>query len=254
MSTVLITGASRGIGAAIARELAERGRPVVLAARGVEDLEAEVGRLTSAGLRAAALVLDVADTASIAAALEQLGAIEADLGPLTALVNNAGIAISAPLARSADHDGVDLYARHMDVNFHGPRRLTEALVPRFSEAGGGRVLNIASSAGLQGYAYVSAYCASKHALVGYTRAAAAEFARGEVVFGALCPHYVDSPMLAASVANVVAKTGKSEEEARAFFASQNPGGKLVQPADLACTAADWLERGENGAIVELTGS
>ena len=116
------------------------------------------------------------------------------------------------------------------------------------------MLNIASSAGLRGYAYVSAYCASKHALVGYTRAAALELGPKGVAFGALCPHYVDSPMLEASIRNVVEKTGMSTDEARAHFAGQNPSGELVTPEQVAKAAADWFERPENGAIVELTGA
>ncbi len=256
----MITGASRGIGAAIAEELAERGHAVVLAARGREALEARVDGLRRRGVAAAGVVCDVADAASAEQVRRELERLSGELGPLTGLVNNAGIAISAPFERSVAPSGPDgpddpdLFDRHLEVNFHGPRRLVQALVPGMLERGGGRVLNIASSAGLHGYAYVTAYCASKHALVGYTRAAALELGPRGVAFGALCPHYVDSPMLAASIENVVRKTGKSEAEARAFFAAQNPGGRLVTQAQVARSAADWLAGGDNGAVIELTGS
>jgi NAD(P)-dependent dehydrogenase (short-subunit alcohol dehydrogenase family) len=253
MTTALITGASRGIGAAIAEELGARGMSVVLCARGRDGLVRRAADLRARGVRCDFLELDVADPGAAAALPDRVREIECHFGPLTALVNNAGIAVSAPLERSATHPDGDLFERHLEVNFHGARRLVEALVPAMLERGAGRVLNVASSAGLQGYAYVSAYCASKHALVGYTRAAALELGPKGVAFGALCPHYVDSPMLAASIANVVEKTGRSEAEARAFFAAQNPDGRLVEPEAVARVAADWIEGGENGAVLELTG-
>lgn len=250
----LVTGGSRGIGAAIAHALADAGVAVVVAARGTEGCERRARAIEERGGRARALTLDVADAAAFGGALERLRAIEDALGPVAWLVNNAGVALSAPLLRGRTPDGDDLYAHHLAVNFHGPRRLVEALVPGMLERGTGRVLAVASSAGLVGYGYVSAYCASKHALVGYTRAAARELEGRGVAFGALCPHYVDSPMLEASIANVVSKTGQTPDEARAWFAAQNPGGALVAPDAVAAAALAWLESGANGAILELDGA
>ena len=122
------------------------------------------------------------------------------------------------------------------------------------EAGYGRVVNVASSAGLRGYAYVADYCASKHALVGLTRAAALELGPKGVLVGAVCPHYVDTPMTAESIRRVVEKTGKSEVEARRFFEQQNPGGRLVTAYEVADAVASLCEGEENGTLIELDGS
>ena len=115
------------------------------------------------------------------------------------------------------------------------------------------MVNIASSAGLQGYGYVAAYCASKHALVGYTRAAQEECGPKGVTFAAVCPHYVDTPMLEASVEAVMQKTGRTRDEARAFFASENPGGKLVTADEVAAAVVE-LCVGQGGDVWELDGS
>jgi len=147
----------------------------------------------------------------------------------------------------------------MAVNFHGAQRLTAALLPGMLTAGTGRVVNVASSAGLLGFAYVAAYCAAKHALVGYTRAAALELAPKGILVRALCPHYVDTPLLEASVRTVMAKTHKTHDEARAFFAAENPGGRLVTPeevadAALACCTNSLAAQPADAAILELDGS
>ncbi|MEO0651447.1 MAG: SDR family NAD(P)-dependent oxidoreductase, partial [Planctomycetota bacterium] len=152
MPTTLVTGASRGIGRAIATELARRGHAVLLAARGEDDLRACCEGLRAQGWTADWVRLDVSDPASFAEAGVKAQAFGREHGGLTGLCNNAGIAISAPLLQEGE-----LAERHLEINFHGPRRLCEALVPALLEAGGGAVLNIASSAGLQGYAYVSAH-------------------------------------------------------------------------------------------------
>ena len=249
--TVLVTGASRGIGAAIAERLAEKGWGVLVGARGLADREAVVARIREAGGTAWPLRLDVTDRAAFPEVVQNAEELSRTFGPLSALVNNAGIAISSALT-AEDQD--ELCKRHMTVNYHGARGLIEAVLPGMKERGFGRVVNIASSAGLVGYAYVSAYCASKFALVGYTRAAAAELARTNVRMQAICPHYVDSPMLEASVQRVVEKTGKSREEAVAFFADENPGGRLVTTDEVARAVEYALEEAENGAVLELDGS
>ena len=252
-SCALVTGASRGIGAEVARRLGASGHFVVLAARGLDGCEAVLDEIRSAGGEGAALCLDLGDRSSLPNFLEQLEGQVGSRGGLDLLVNNAGIALSAPFAPKGGGHADEAVDRHLEINFHGPRRLIEALAPGMVARGAGAVVNVASSAALRGYGYVSAYCASKHALLGYARAVAEELGPKGVAVHTLCPHYVDSPMLQASIDNVVAKTGQSVEEARAFFAAQNPGGALVQPADVA----DWVARlaAESGArVVELDGA
>ncbi len=252
----LVTGASRGIGAAVAVELAARGHVVVCTARRAASCEETLSKVKAVGGRALSVDLDLGDVDSIAAAVVEVRGLVAGLGRVDRLVNNAGVAISAPLfARSAE--GIDdLWAYHFDVNFHGPRRLVEAFVPDMIESGGGIVVNLASSAALLGYAYVAAYAASKHALLGYTRSAALELAKKRVAFHALCPHYVASPMTDASVRRLVEKTGRTRDQAREFFAAQNPSGRLVSPLQIAsCVAELCREGGEAapGVVLELDG-
>lgn len=244
--SVLVTGASRGIGRAIALELGRAGAHVLVAARDLAACRGVGAAIQAAGGSAQALELDVADPTAAQGLVERL----AELGPIDWLVNNAGIAQSAPLARTYEA----LVARHMEVNFHGARRLAQALLPAMRERGHGRIVNVASSAGLRGYAYVSAYCASKFALVGWTLAAADELAGSGVTLNAVCPHYVDSPMLAAAVHTIRAKTKQSEGEARAFLAGQNPGGRLVQPEDVAHAVRELCAGEESGVLVELDGA
>lgn len=253
---VLITGASRGIGAAIARALAAGGRHVLLAARGAADLERVGAAITADGGRADVLELDVGDARSIEAAAAR--ATELAGGALAALVNNAGIARAAPLLPKPGREGPSSkgpdYEAHLAINFHGPRRLVEALAPAMLAAGGGAVINVASSAALVGYPYVAAYCASKHALLGYTRSAALETGARGLRWYAVCPHYVDSPMLAASVAKVVAATGRTPDEARAHFAASNPSGRLVTVEQVAEVVRDAIDGALAPGVFELDGA
>ena len=174
-----------------------------------------------------------AGVARARAFLDELGNDGAPLG-VDWLVNNAGIAESAPLlSRSGPGANDELFDRLLEVNFHGARRLVEELAPGMKERGYGRVVNVASMAGLRGYAYVAAYCASKFALVGYTLAASDELAKNGVTVNAVCPHYVDTSMLDRSVSNVMEKTGMDQDAARDFFRNENPGGRLVTVEEVA---------------------
>ena len=253
-SAVLVTGGGGGIGAAVATRAARAGWFVLVAGRDHARMQAVVERVQAAGSGAAWIELDLADPASIRSAVEAARRACLGVGPLVGLINCAGIAISAPLLAALGGDGEDLYARHLDVNFHGPRRLIEALAPQMRTARHGRIVNVASSAGLRGYAYTAAYCASKHALIGYTRAAARELAGSGVSMAAVCPHYVDSPLTDGSVQRLVLKTGKSEAQARAFFAEQNPGGRLITTDEVADVIWSCVEAEENGTILELDGA
>lgn len=248
-SVVLVTGAGRGIGAEIARCLARSGRTVVLGARTLADCESLAGEIASSGGRAFAVQLDVGEPSSIAAAL---ASVRTRVGAIDGLVNNAGIAVSAPLL-AKDGSSDELYERHLRINFHGARRVAEALLPEMKQRGRGRIVNVASSAALRGYRFVAAYCASKHALLGWARAAALELEGSGVCVQSICPHYVDSPMTDEAVRRIVQKTGRSEADARGFFAAENPSGVLVRPAQIAEVVLELLERGRNGAIVELDG-
>ncbi|MBL4770027.1 MAG: SDR family oxidoreductase [Planctomycetes bacterium] len=236
---VCITGASGGIGQALAREFHGRGNHVILVGRNLEKLAAVQCELGES--RTTLLALDVTQPEAIAEALANLH--------VDVLVNNAGVAISSALLK-----GGDLYRKHMDVNFHGPRLMMEALLPGMIERGSGVVIQIASSAALEGYAYTAAYAASKHALLGYTRSAALELGRKGIRFQTLCPHFVDSPMTDQSVARIQETTGLSESDARARLAGMNPDGELVQPEQIAQVAAEGIVITSPHVIWELTGS
>ncbi len=248
----LVTGASRGIGAAIARRLARHGAAVIPAARSrihcIDVAEAIEGE----GGLAWPLELDVAEPERVGFALEEARALAKDVGPIDWLVNNAGIATSAPLVPK-DVAAEELARAHMEVNFHGARRLIEGLLPEMKSRGYGRIVNIGSSAGLRGYAYASSYCASKFALVGYTLAAALELEGSGVTINAVCPHYVDSPMTDGSVARIAEKTRRDPCEVRDFLARENPGGRLVTCDEVAEAVLGLLAGDENGALVELEG-
>jgi NAD(P)-dependent dehydrogenase (short-subunit alcohol dehydrogenase family) len=249
----LVTGAGRGIGLAIAERLAREGAAVIAAARDEQACASFAARVKRSGGEAWPLDLDVTDHEALPERVASAARLCASIGPIDWLINNAGIAESAPFLEPLDAAGRDLYQRHMDTNFHGPRRLVEALVPGMIERGHGRVINVASSAGLRGYAYAAAYAASKHALVGYSLSAALELAKTGVTMNLICPHYVDSPMTDASVERVAAQTGRKREDVRRFFAGQNPGGSLVSVEEIADVAWRLSKGDENGVIVELIG-
>ncbi|MBK7644657.1 MAG: SDR family oxidoreductase [Planctomycetes bacterium] len=248
-----VTGAGRGIGAAIARRLAHHGVALILGARSQEATASLTMKIRHSGGQAWPVYLDVSDPETIQEALDLVRDLDRNLGPVDTLVNNAGIAITAPFLRHGREGGEDLYLKHMATNFHGARRMIEALAPAMLERGHGRIVNIGSSAALQGYAYAAAYVASKHALLGYSRCAALDLGRSGVTLNTICPHYVDSPMTEGTVERIVAKTGKSAEETRAFLAAQNPGGALVTEDEVAELALELIVGTRNGAVIELLG-
>ena len=226
----LVTGAARGIGAAVAQRLAADGATLTLLGRNADALLRLAAELPGQGHGMA--LADVGDAAAVAAAFEEARGAR---GPIAILVNNAGQAESAPFLKTS----VELWQRLLAVNLSGSFHCMQAALPDMLALKWGRVVNIASTAGQRGYAYVAAYSAAKHGVIGLTRSLALEVAAKGVTVNAVCPGYTETDILRDSIANVVAKTGRSEQQARAAFAAAKPQQRIVQPAEVA-DAVGWL--------------
>jgi NAD(P)-dependent dehydrogenase (short-subunit alcohol dehydrogenase family) len=237
----VVTGGGRGIGAAIAEALARSGAAVSLIGRTAETLGSTADRLSkNYGVKVTSATADVADHAAVQKAIASVCGVR---GSPTILVNNAGMAISSPFLKS----DAALWRKVLDTDLMGAVYCTQAVLPAMLEAKWGRIINVASTAGLTGYAYVAAYCAAKHGIVGLTRALAIETARTGVTVNAVCPSYVDTEMTAGTIENIVQKTGRTREQAVASLISSNPQGRLIQPVEVA-DAVVWL-CGENSGSV-----
>ena len=231
----LVTGGGRGIGREIAATLARAGATVTVLGRTRATLDDAI----AAGAAHFAGVADVADQAAVGAAIAQAASRQ----PIDILIANAGIAESAPFAKS----DAALFRRMMDVDFMGVVHAIQATLPGMKDRPYGRIIAIASTAGLRGYAYASAYSAAKHAVVGLVRSLALELSNTRVTVNAVCPVFTDTDLLAGSIDNIMKKTGRSREQAAADLAKHNPQGRLVTPAEVADTVL-WLCGEGAGAI------
>ena len=236
----IITGGGTGIGAAIARALGAEGAKLTLVGRRREPLE----EVCAGDFEALVAPADVTVRAQVDRAFALARAAQ---GPITLLVNNAGAAAGVPFAKVTPELWRDMLAVNLDGLFH----CCQAALPDLLAAPAGRIVTIASMAGLHGFAYASPYIAAKHGAVGLTRALAAEYARGNLRVNAVCPGFVDTDMTVRSVSNITAKTGRSEETARADLARLNPSGRLIAPEEVAAAVLDLVVSERNGEAVEI---
>jgi len=227
----LVTGGGSGIGAACALALAQHGATVTVLGRRADALTA-VG---AAGVA----VADVTDSAALAASIAEAAAAR---GNIAILVNAAGAAESAPFARADDA----LWDRMLAVNLRGAVNAIRAVLPGMLERRQGRIVTIASTAGLKGYAYVTAYTAAKHAVIGLTRALAQEVATKGITVNAVCPGFTDTDLVAESVARIVSTTGRDAAAARAELARHNPQGRLLRPEEVAAAVVALCLPGASG--------
>ena len=244
----VVTGASRGIGAAIAAALVGDGVRVTLLGRDIASLQGVSLTLGGAD-RAFAVATEIADTASVQNAF---AAARSHFGAVHLLINNAGQGASA---KFTDTDEA-LWHRLMGVNLTGTYLCARQAVTDMLAQGYGRIVNIASTAGLRGGAYLSAYATSKHAVIGLTRSLALEYATRNITVNSVCPGFVDTDIVKEAIANIRGKTGRSDNEALAALVATNPQRRLVQPREVADTVL-WLCRpgseSVNGQSIVLAG-
>jgi NAD(P)-dependent dehydrogenase (short-subunit alcohol dehydrogenase family) len=241
---VVITGGGSGVGAELARRFAASGAAVTIMGRRREPLD-DVAR--EAGALAAAC--DVTDRSSVDAALDRA---RAQYGPVAVAIANAGVAQSAPFKAVT----LEALNASLAVNLIGVFNLWQGTLAGMKEEGWGRLIAVASTAGLKGYGYVSAYCAAKHAVVGLTRSLAIELGSTAVTVNAICPGYIETPMLERTVENIIEKTGVAPERARATLTAPNPQRRFIQTDEIA-EAALWLcsegARSINGHALSISG-
>ncbi|MBM6580453.1 SDR family oxidoreductase [Microvirga sp. BT689] len=224
----LVTGGGRGIGRAIASCLVKAGATVTIVGRNPRQLEQAIMQ----GDAHAAAVADVTDAQKVQSALQEA---VSRYGPIDLMIANAGAAASAPFMKS----GPEIFRQMLDVNLLGVTNVAQAVLGSMTERGFGRIIAVASTAGLKGYPYVSAYCAAKHAVVGFVRALALETSRTGITVNAVCPGFTDTDLVAESLERIMAKTNRTRDEALNELVKHNPQGRLIDPSEVAA-AVLWL--------------
>jgi 3-hydroxybutyrate dehydrogenase len=232
----LVTGGGSGIGLAIARALSTAGWQVTIIGRNKEKLQAAARAISGAHVE----VCDVTDAGAVQAAVR--GATKTH-GPAQLLVNNAGGVASASFEKTT----LESFRNTIDLNLMGTVHAIQAVLPQMKETGWGRIVNIASTAGLAGYRYVSAYVAAKHAVVGLTKALALELAKTGITVNAVCPGYTDTEVISSAVRTISKSSGRTESDALATFTAANPQGRLVKPEEVAA-AVLWLASDDAAAV------
>ncbi|MEP6992346.1 MAG: SDR family NAD(P)-dependent oxidoreductase [bacterium] len=239
----IVTGGSRGIGAAIATSLAQRGASLTLMSRTLGDLRAHAVEVERFGGMVQAIECRVDDEESVAKAFAQAAE---RLGPAGILVNNAGTAKSATYMATTR----EMWDTMIGVNLTGTYLCTRQVLPDMLEARDGRIVNVASTAGLRGYKTMAAYCASKHGVIGLTRALAQETAKHGITVNAVCPGYTDTDLTDTAISNVMSAMDKTPEEARAMLVRIIPRGVMTTPAEVAAAVA-WLCAPESRAVTGI---
>ncbi len=247
--TALVTGGGRGIGRSCALALARAGAQVVVAARTTTEIEEVAKEIEALGCRALAVSLDVSKLQSVEAAFQQ---VVEKWGGCDILVNNAGIAASAPIAKCSE----ELWLQIIEINLNGTFRCIKAALPTMLARNWGRIINIASIAGKAGAPYISAYAASKHGVLGLTKAAAQDVATKNITINAICPGYVETDMGEKAMNIIMSKTSASKEQARAALEQTTPQKRLFQPEEVAflvVALASPLAAGINGQAINICG-